>query len=153
MTRRFAACCGALLALNLQPFPAGLGSAQAAQLGMDLGRENITVDGPYTISQEMTRRALRGRPPETTLSISQQVRYGDLDLSKPSDVDELRDRLSAAARDNCRQLDLRFPREIHIPDQSRFQCLRNGRNNAVAQLEAITGRAVASADRVPVAAR
>jgi len=147
MTRRFG-CCTALLALGLQLFSAGTA----------LGEEEITVSGPYTVSKEMTKPSLGGEMPEFTVSVSQRVGYADLDLSKPEDVAKLRDRVRAAAKDSCRELDARFPRDIYIPvgESSRKDCVRSATGQALARLDATTNGALARADtinRQQVAAR
>lgn len=152
MTKMFAACGAALLALSLQLLAAG--SAWAA----DLGEEKITVQGPYTVRTEMTKRSLGAEMPEFTLSVSQNVNYADLDLSKPEDVAKLRDRVATAAKDSCRELNARFPRDIYIPvgESSRKDCVRNTAGQALARLDATTNGALARADtisRQQVAAR
>jgi UrcA family protein len=152
MIKTFAACGTALLALSLQLLAAG--SARAA----DLGEEKITVQGPYTVRTEMTKRSLGGEMPEFTISVSQTVNYADLDLSKPEDVAKLRDRVATAAKDGCRELDARFPRNVYIPvgESSPRDCVRNATGQALARLDATTNGAMARADtinRQQVAAR
>jgi hypothetical protein len=55
----------------------------------------------------------------------------------------LRERVRTAARDTCRELDLRFPPSLYISDQSPSDCARNATRDAMAQL---SGRIVARAD-------
>ena len=142
MTRIFSGCCTALLALGLQLFSTG--AAQAASLG----EEEITVSGPYTVSKEMTKRSLGGEMPEFTISVSQRVSYADLDLSKPDDVTKLRDRVTMAAKDSCRELDARFPPNIYHPvgDASRRACIRDTTGQALARLDTVTNGALARAE-------
>jgi UrcA family protein len=152
MTKIFAGCGPALLALSLQMLAAG--SAWAA----DLGEEKITVQGPYTVRTEMTKRSLGGEMPEFTISVSRDVNYADLDLSKSEDVAKLRDRVATAAKDSCRELDSRFPRDVYIPvnESSRKDCVRHATGQALARLDATTNGALARADtnnRQQVAAR
>jgi UrcA family protein len=139
MTRTFGCT---LLALGLQLFSAG--SAQAASLG----EEEITVVGPYTVSKEMTKPSLGGEMPQFTVSVSQRVGYADLDLSKPDDVVKLRDRVTTAAKDSCRELDTRFPRNIYHPvgESSPKDCVRNTTGQALARLDTVTNGALARAD-------
>lgn len=145
--KTFAMCSGTLLVLTLQLFPAGSAGAAASE------REDVTVDGPYTVRQEVTKQALRGRPPEMRLSASQTVSYADLDLSNPSDMEKLRSRVKSAAKDSCNELDLRFPRDAYIPDQSRYQCMKTAMNDALAQVGPVTGQSVARADISPAMPR
>jgi UrcA family protein len=143
MTKIFAGCCSALLALGLQLVPGGLRSAQAAITG----DEEVTVVGPYTVGKATTKRALGGEMPELTISVSQSVSFADLDLSKPGDVATLRGRVKAAARDSCRELDHRFPSAIYIPMESdRRECVRNATGQALARVDTITNGALARAD-------
>ena len=147
MTRTFGRCT-ALLALGLPLFSAGAA----------LGEEKITVQGPYTVRTEKTKRSLGGHMPEVTISVSQNVGYTDLDLSKPEDVAKLRDRVNVAAKDSCRELDTRFPRDVYVPvgESSRKDCVRNATGQALARLDTVTKDALARADasnNLQVAAR
>ena len=151
MTKTFAGRC-TVLALSLQLFSAG--TVWAA----DLGQEEVTVQGPYTVRKEMTKRSLGGEMPEFAISVTQQVNYADLDLSRPEDVAKLRDRVRMAAKDSCRELDSRFPRDIYHPvgESSRNDCVRNATGQALARVDATTNGAVARAEasnRQQVAAR
>jgi len=139
MTRTFGCT---LLALGLQLLSTG--AAQAAPLG----EEEITVSGPYTVSKEMTKRSMRGELPEFTVSVSQRVSFADLDLSRPNDVTKLRDRVTTAAKDSCRELDARFPRNVYQPvgESSPQECVRNTTGQALARLDTITNGALARAE-------
>ena len=108
--------------------------------------EQITVDGPYTVRQEVTKRGMGGELAEQTLSVSQNVGYSDLDLTKHADVEKLRDRVRTAAKDSCRELDRRFPVSTYIPVTSR-SCARDAARDGLAKVDAITTQSVASADR------
>ena len=152
MTKMFVAYGAVLFALSLELLAAG------SVWGADLGEEKITVQGPYTVRAEMTKRSLGGDMPEFTISVSQNVNYADLDLSKPEDVAKLRDRVSVAAQDSCRELNARFPRDVYIPvgESSRKDCVRSATGQALARLDATTNGALARADtnnRRQVAAR
>jgi UrcA family protein len=158
MTKTFAGCCGALLVVGLQILPAGFSAARAQPRPGD--EEQVTVDGPYTVRQETTRRSMSGLMADQTISVSQKVSYADLDMSKPSDVDTMRGRVRAAAKDSCRQLEQRFPPSIYIPGKTLHQCIRDTTSQALADVNAIasrslaranTGQAVARADVPPVA--
>jgi UrcA family protein len=139
MTKTFAGCCGALLAFGLQLFPAGSAQAQAQE------QEEVTVDGPYTIHAE-TSRPLGRQMSQTAISATRELGYGDLNLSNPSDVDTLRERVKAAARDTCNEIDRRYPRDVYAPDQTKYECIKETTNNTLARLNGATGRTVARAD-------
>jgi UrcA family protein len=114
--------------------------------------EQITVDGPYTVRQEVTKRGMGGELAEQNLSVSQNVGYSDLDLTKHADVEKLRDRVKTAAKDTCRELDRRFPVSTYIPVTSR-SCARDAARDGLAKVDAVAAKSVASADRRQTLAR
>ena len=65
--------------------------------------ERITVDGPYTVRQEVTKRSMSGEMGEQSFSVSQRVGYSDLDLTKQTDVEKLRERVKVTAKDTCKE--------------------------------------------------
>lgn len=107
--------------------------------------EQITVDGPYTVRQEMTKRSMGGDMGEQHLSVSQNVGYSDLDLTKYADVETLRQRVRTAAKDTCRELSRRFPVSMYIPVTT-DTCARDAARNGLAQVDAVAAKSVASAD-------
>ena len=106
--------------------------------------EQITVDGPYTVRQEMTKGSIGGEMGEQYLSVSQSVSYADLDLAKYADVETLRQRVRAAAKDSCRELSRRFPVSMYIP-LTTDTCARDAARSALAQVDAAAAKSVASA--------
>jgi len=106
--------------------------------------EQITVDGPYTVRQEMTKRSMGGEMGEQHLSVSQSVSYADLDLTKYADVETLRQRVRAAAKDSCRELGRRFQVSMYIP-LTTDTCARDAARDALAQVDAAAAKSVASA--------
>lgn len=149
MTKTLVGCCASLLVLGLPALTAGLGAAQAAPSQ----EEQVTVDGPYTVQTQVTKRAMQGRMEEETISVSQKVSYADLDMSKQSDVNTLRDRVATAAKDSCRELERRFPSAIYIPDKTKFECVRDATSQAMAQVDAVTSRSLARANSGAAIAR
>ena len=107
--------------------------------------ERITVAPPYTVRQEVTSRAMNGEIGEQKLSVSQQVSYADLDLSKHADVETLRERVRAAAKDSCRELNRRYPKAAYIP-VTNDTCARDAARDGLARVDAITAQSVASAN-------
>ena len=107
--------------------------------------EQITVDGPYTVRQEMTKRSMAGELGEQHLSVSQNVSYADLDLTKYADVEILRQRVRTAAKDSCKELTRRFPVSMYIPVTT-DTCARDAARNGLAQVDAAAAKSVASAD-------
>jgi UrcA family protein len=119
--------------------PAATAPAWAAQ------SEEITVDGPYTVRQEVTKRPMGGDIGELHLSVSRSVPYSDLDLTKHADVETLRERVRAAAKDSCRELSRRFPVSTYIPVTT-DTCARDATRDGLAKVDAIAGQSVASAN-------
>jgi UrcA family protein len=131
-----AACCVAMT------------SALAAPVGSPSEQVTVQEDSPYTVrQQEIERNASLMEVWQT--SVSKGVTYSDLDLSKDSDVQILKDRARKAAQDVCREADRRaespFDRRInYVPD-----CLASARRQALAQVNRIvadarTGQTVAA---------
>jgi UrcA family protein len=106
--------------------------------------EQITVDGPYTVRQEQTKGSIGGEMGEQHLSVSQNVSYADLDLTKYADVETLRQRVRAAAKDSCRELGRRFPVSMYIP-LTTDTCARDAARTGLAQVDAAAAKSVASA--------
>jgi UrcA family protein len=96
----------------------------------------VTVKPPYTIRQQTLTRNLSGQAQEERLTIQSRVSYADLDFSKQADVDTMRDRLRKAARDNCRELESRYPRFGYIPVRE-AHCVRTATLQSFAQLDQI----------------
>src|SRR3954462_7366768 len=142
MTKTFTGCCSALLVFGLQSFTATPATAQAAPSG----QEEVTVDGPYVFHQQTTKRAMNGQMAEKTISVSQQVSYSDLDLSKAGDVETLRTRVKTAAKDDCRELDRRFSPSIYVPFDDRRSCVRHATGQALARVDAIASQSLARAN-------
>ena len=107
--------------------------------------ERITVSGPYTVRQEITQRNMGGQMQEQKLSVSQDVSYADLDLTRHADVEKLRERVNAAAKDSCKELDRRFPVSTYIPVTTR-SCARDAAREALAQVDTIAAQSVANAN-------
>ena len=64
----------------------------------------VTVTAPRFHERDSTTGA-----PAEWVSTSRAVRYGDLDLSQPSGMHELRVRVARAARSACDELDSAYP--------------------------------------------
>ena len=136
-----AACCVAMAS--------ALTSALAASAGSPDEQVTVQHDGPYTVSREVIERGNMSKMELRETSVSKGVLYSDLDLSKDSDVEILKDRAREAARDVCRQADSRaespLDRKIGVvPD-----CLTNAKRQAMADVNRIvedarSGRAVAA---------
>jgi len=112
--------------------------ARALPLASD--QEQVTVTPPYIIRQQTLARNLSGQPQETRISVESRISYTDLDFSKQSDVDIMRDRLKNAARDICAKVN-RNPRNLsYIPVEER-NCIKTTTLESFAQLDGIRASA------------
>jgi UrcA family protein len=131
MTIRPYAVYGALFILGCGVSCVDVVSAQAQP-----DEEQVTVESPYTIRQQVVQRAIHGEMQQTRISVDQNVSYADLDLSKAADLDTMKDRIRQAAKDSCSELDRRFPRTTYIPVADR-NCVNDAENQAFARLDEI----------------
>ncbi len=99
--------------------------------------ENITVFAPYIVKKVQTAPAVGGRQAVSTVSVSRNISYHDIDLS--SDVGDLtlRGRVHQAAQDACRELELRFPKNVYIPVSEDKDCAKNAEAAAMIQVRAV----------------
>jgi len=130
MTKNLYGLCGALVIMGA----CCAGSALAAD------QEQVTVDAPYTIRVQPLTRNLAGQMQETRVTVESRVSYADLDFSKQADVDAMRDRMKKAVRDNCRELNRRFPSSVYIP-VGEADCVKQGTRQSFAQLDEIRASA------------
>jgi UrcA family protein len=135
MATRLCGLCGALLVLGLGAFCATAPVAAQEQ------SEEITVhQAPYTIHRQVFGRSMARETTTEKISVAKPVSYADLDLSKPADVEKLKQRVRQAAQDACGQLHSRFPQTIH-PDLGEPDCVSAATDQAMARLD---GRGVAA---------
>jgi UrcA family protein len=146
MAKKLIAAYGTFVILGLTILPVTLTSTPAAAKAET---EQVTVAGPYTVTRQDIGRiaGTGGWEEKEKLSVSKQVSYSDLDLSKPTDVDVLKDRVKHAARDVCRELSRRFPATIYIPVDS-DNCVHDATKDGLTKVAELAGQpnqAVASA--------
>jgi UrcA family protein len=90
---------------------------------------------------------------ETKIAVSQRVSFADLDFSRQADVNMLRERVKAAARESCLELERRFPPSIYVADNDRHACIRDATREGIAQaMIMLQEKAIAQA-RGPAEAR
>lgn len=93
------------------------------------GAEEVIVRAPRHHPRE---RSSIGAPIET-VSLSEPVRFDDLDLNSDRDVWRLQNRIHAKARALCRRLDVAHPIDVSDTPQT---CYRDAVADAMDQLEA-----------------
>jgi len=71
------------------------------------------------------------------MSVSREVSYADLDLTKPEDVERLKERTNRAAVQVCRELDHRNPWSMTDLFGAHMPCVRHAQQQALAQVPGI----------------
>lgn len=85
--------------------------------------------------QETTEYSDDGLPVER-YQAEQAVSYANLDLSKTSDVAKLKERVKAAAKDVCKELDTAAPLDVSDDDEGNTTCVRDATAGAMGQVKA-----------------
>ncbi len=94
--------------------------------------ETIVVTAPRIVQQTIvTDRTPTGTPVETT-TISRNVAFSDLDLTKHTDVEELKMRVKTTATDLCSELDKLFP--LQPKDET---CAQKSEDRAMVQVDSL----------------
>jgi len=98
--------------------------------------EDVYVRAPHPAP----RRSTIGAPIED-ISISQPVRFDDLDLRTEWGADALRKRVLATARRLCSQLDSRYPANFYPPTSDSPPCFPVARDIGLSQADDAIARA------------
>jgi len=109
---------------------AGIGLAILAGPATAQPTEEITITAPRVVHEQVGRSPSTGAPIER-ISLTRQVDYSDLDLTKPADADELEKRVSDTAKEACKQLDSLYP--LTPPDPT---CIGKATDGGMAQAKA-----------------
>ena len=107
---------------------AGLALAGSPVLSQPM--EEITVTAPRTIHEQVDRSSMTGAPIER-ITLTRQVSYADLDLSKTVDANMLKARIADKAIEACKQLDSLYPL---LPKDS--DCVTKATDGAMEQADA-----------------
>ena len=129
-----------------RPVPAliflGLAVASGAALAQPSAPQVVTVVAPHVVvHKEMARSYNTGAPIEQ-ISYIQYVGYGDLNLNKPSDVDELKKRVADTAKAGCAELDRLYPPTIYLPNPANQRCVDNAIDTSAPQIDAAVAAAM-----------
>jgi UrcA family protein len=127
MIKKLPCLCAMLLVLGTF----GAGTALAATDAT----EEVTVDSPYTIRQQVLPRTSQREMAARQTSISREISFADLDFSKQADVDIMRQRIRQAARETCDELDRRFPPTVYVPVQEARPCIATTTLHAFGRLD------------------
>lgn len=107
-----------------------LGFATAGTPALSQPMEEITVTAPRVIHEQVDRSHATGAPVER-ITLTRQVSYGDLDLAKTADAQELKTRVADMAKKACKQLDSLYPLLPKDPE-----CVRKATDSGMEQADA-----------------
>jgi len=92
----------------------------------------VSVQAASIPDEQITvRSGIRG------MTVSRDVNYGDLDLTKPEDIERLKARTNRAAVQVCRDLDHRNPWSMTDLFGAHIPCVTNAQQQALAQVPGI----------------
>lgn len=112
---------GAVIALAGVPAAAQQNSAN---------HETVTVTAPHVVRQQ-AKPATGKQASVMLLSVSRNVSYSDLDLSKKSDADIFTTRIHDAAAEGCKQLSKEYPANVYVPEPANQDCVGTATNSAM----------------------
>lgn len=112
-----------------------LASLPAASQPASEPSEDVTVFAPYVVKKETGPRNAQ------VITVSRKVNYHDLDLTKPTDVSVLEQRVKQSAEDVCKELDRRYTSsDWKRIDEERF-CARDVYASGLAEIKMLTAAA------------
>jgi UrcA family protein len=100
------------------------GSAFAADVVEDVANEQVIIVAPYITHQTQNELTTGKRGVYDVNSLTKNVSYADLDLSKQSDDDILIQRINDTARSSCAELKHNIPDPPHAPVYSDQDCIQ-----------------------------
>jgi UrcA family protein len=113
----------------------GVGSLGLAGSVMAQTVGEVTVVAPHVV-RETVGRSPTGTPIEM-VTLSRQVGYGDLDLTKASDVQAFKDRVNETAKQACAQIDSLYPLGMSLPDPANANCVAEAAAGGLAQVDMV----------------
>lgn len=121
-TLKFAAALSVLAAVALPAF------------AQEEATENVTVFAPYVVEKSSTGMS---KDRVTTVKVSRDVSYQDLDLKTAEGKAQLEARAKQAANDVCSELDKRYPKNVYIPVSSNNDCVKNAIAQVMAEIKGV----------------
>lgn len=97
--------------------------------------ESVTVVAPHMLVHKAVGQTYVGVPIEQ-VSLSRQVGFSDLDLTKQAGAVALKQRVSASAQESCAQLARLYPDDIDAPLPTNKSCEKDAVEAAMPQVEA-----------------
>jgi UrcA family protein len=103
--------------------------------------ENVTVVAPYITHETQTNLGVGNRGIYDVNSLTKEVSYADLDLSKSSDDDRFFQRINDTAKEACAELKAKYPDPPHAPVTDDNQCMKQATDQAMLVANALISRA------------
>lgn len=126
-------------------FPIGLAilfmASSLPVLAQSEPAEKITVFAPYIVKKVTSGPS---RSPVTTITMTRDVGYQDVDLKSEIGVTILVGRVRQAAEEVCRELDRRYPRSVYVPVTEDKDCANKASADGMMQVYAVVAAARAS---------
>src|SRR5580704_7466940 len=119
-------------------------SAMAQGISNDkqgIPNENVTVVAPYITHETQTNLGVGNRGIYDVNSLTKEVSYADLDLSKSSDDDRFFQRINDTAKEACAELKAKYPDPPHAPVTDDNQCMKQATDQAMLVANSLIGRA------------
>jgi UrcA family protein len=109
-----------------------LATTVAPALAQPDASEHITVPSPNIVQKTNV-----GPTHTRTITVSQAVSYGDLDLRTGEGMTKLQGRVKQAAADVCRELDRRYPKPAYTGETVHDDCVGTATRQAMARVEGV----------------
>jgi len=116
-----------------------LSATSIAAFAADEPSENVTVFAPYVVKKVESGGLTKDRT--STVTVSRDVSYKDLDLSTADGRTALETRVQQMAKDVCSELQRRFPTSVYIPVSSNKTCVKDAVNEAMIQVRGVESTA------------
>ena len=115
---------------KLKPVLVILAATAAPALAQLDTSEHITVPAPNIVQKSNV-----GPTRTRTITVSQAVPYGDLDLRTGEGMTKLQGRVKQAAAGVCRELDRRYPKPAYTGETVHNDCVSTATRQAMARVE------------------
>jgi len=117
-----------------------LGALAASSAAM-AQNEQVIVTAPYITHDSKTVLGPSNKGVYDTNTLTKEVTYSDLDLSKPSDADRFIQRINDTAKDSCAELKAKFPDPPHAPVGNENDCVKTATDQAMIVATSLISRA------------
>ena len=115
--------------------------AASSAIAQGIPNENVTVVAPYITHETQTNLGVGNRGIYDVNSLTKEVSYADLDLSKSSDDDRFIQRINDTAKGACAELKAKYPDPPHAPVTDDNQCMKQATDQAMLVATSLISRA------------